>query len=173
MADTKTAGQSPAAPTKARTAAAYALPLIYRLFFLIIEPISALVGAYYAHFGQDQYLALTHAASAPSPIPLGTSIAVSQLANLYFFFAINEALVLRSTSDVRVWKTVLFCLLIGDLGHLYTVRGLGPEIYWSFAKWNAIDWGNIPFVYLGATMRLAFLANVGLGKGRQLAKKDK
>lgn len=173
MADAKTAGQGPAAPTKTRTAAAYSLPLIYRVFFLIIEPISALVGAYYAHFGQEEYLALTHAASAPSPIPLGTSIAVSQLANLYFFFAINEALVLRSTSDVRVWKTVLFCLLVGDLGHLYTVRGLGPEIYWSFAKWNAIDWGNIPFVYLGATMRLAFLANVWLGRGRQLTKKDK
>jgi len=96
---------------------------------------------------------------------------LSQLANLYLFFAINEALVLRSTSDLRVWKTVLFCLLIGDLGHLYTVRGLGPDIYWSFAKWNAIDWGNIPFVYLGATLRLAFLANVGLGKGRRLTKK--
>jgi hypothetical protein len=172
MADAQPAGRSPAAATKTRTAAAYSLPLIYRLFFLLIEPISALVGAYYAYFGQDEYLRLTHAASAPSPIPLGTSIAMSQLANLYFFFAINEALVLRSTSDVRVWKTVLFCLLIGDLGHLYTVRALGPEIYWSFAKWNAIDWGNIPFVYLGATMRLAFLANVGLGRGQQLTKKD-
>jgi hypothetical protein len=173
MANTKPAGQSPAVTTTTRTAAAFSLPLVYRLFFLIIEPISALVGAYYAHFGQDEYLTLTHAASAPSPIPLGTSIAMSQLANLYFFFAINEALVLRSTSDVRVWKTVLFCLLVGDLGHLYTVHGFGPEIYWSFAKWNAIDWGNIPFVYLGATMRLAFLANIGLGKGRKLTKKDK
>ncbi|OIW33176.1 hypothetical protein CONLIGDRAFT_163593 [Coniochaeta ligniaria NRRL 30616] len=172
MADAKPAGQSPAVPTKTRTAAAFSLPLIYRLFFLLIEPISALVGAYYAYFGQDEYLRLTHAASAPSPIPLGTSITMSQLANLYFFFAINEALVLRSTSDIRVWKTVLFCLVIADLGHLYTVRGLGPEIYWSFTKWNAIDWGNIPFVYLGATMRLAFLANIGLGKGRKLTKKE-
>lgn len=172
MADPKPAGQRAAAPTKTRTAAAFTLPLIYRLFFLIIEPISALVGAYYAHFDQDEYLTLTHAPSAPSPIPLGTGIAMSQLANLYFFFALNEALVLRSTSDLRVWKTVLFCLLVADLGHLYTVRGLGPDIYWTFAKWNAIDWGNIPFVYLGAAMRVAFLANIGLGKGRRLTKKD-
>lgn len=148
------------------------LPFIYRLFFLVVEPISVLVGAYYAHFRQDDYLRLSHAASAPSPIPLGSTIAMSQLANLYLFFALNEALVLRSTSDMRVWKTVLFCLLVGDFGHLYTVRELGPEIYWSISKWNAIDWGNIPFVYLGASLRLAFLADIGLGvKRRKLTKK--
>ncbi|GAB1319849.1 NADP-dependent alcohol dehydrogenase-like protein [Madurella fahalii] len=141
--------------------AGFTLPLPYRLFFLLIEPIATLLGAYFAHFDQPRYLELTHAASAPSPIPLGTSIAMSQLANLYFAFAISEALVLRSTSDIRVWKTVLFCLLVADLGHLYTVRVLGPQIYWSVWEWNAIDWGNIPFVYLGALMRVAFLAGVG------------
>lgn len=144
------------------------LPIAYRLFFLFIEPISALVGAYYAHFQQREYLLLTDASSAPvlTPVPTGTSIVLSQLANLYLLFALNEALVLRSTSDLRVWKTVLFGLLVADLGHLYTIKALGLGVYlpWNFAKWNAIDWGNVPFVYLGASMRTAFLANVGLGK---------
>ncbi|KAB5569969.1 hypothetical protein GE09DRAFT_1054884 [Coniochaeta sp. 2T2.1] len=171
MADTKTTTQAPQATAPVKRAAAYSLPIIYRLFFLIIEPIFALIGAYYAHFRQDDYLSLTHAVSAPFPIPLGTSIALSQLANLYVFFAINEALVLRSTSDVRVWKTVLFGLLVADVGHLYTVRELGPDVYWSFLKWNAMAYGNIPFVYLGAAMRLAFLANIGLGRGRAVTKK--
>ena len=120
----------------------FKLPIFYRLFFLLIEPISALVGAYYAFFGQDEYLKLTHAGSKPSEIPLGTSVALSQLANLYLFFAINETLVLRSTTDLRVWKTVLFCLLIGDIGHLYTVYPLGLDIYWSVWRWNAIDAGS-------------------------------
>jgi hypothetical protein len=137
------------------------LPTIYRLFFLVIEPVSALVGAFYAYFRQSTYLELTHADSTPSPIPLGTSIALSQLANLYFLFALNESLVLRSTSDLRVWKRVLFCLLIADLGHLYTVHELGLQIYWNVWKWTAIDWGNIAFVYFGAAMRIAFLAEVG------------
>jgi len=150
----------------------FSMPLLYRLFFLVIEPISALVGAYYAHFDQTAYLELSDAASLPSPIPRGTSIALSQLANLYLLFALNEALVLRATSDLRVWKTVLFVLLVADLGHLYTVRQLGVDIYWSVGRWNAIDWGNVPFVYLGATMRMAFLVDVGLGrKGKRLAKK--
>lgn len=152
------------------------LPLAYRLFFLFIEPVSALVGAYYAHFQQREYLLLTDAASAPvlGPVPTGTSVVLSQLANLYLLFALNEALVLRATSDLRVWKTLLFGLLVADLGHLYTLRALGPGLYlpWNFASWNAIDWGNVPFVYLGASMRTAFLAGVGLGgtRGKTLGK---
>jgi hypothetical protein len=112
-----------------------------------------------------EYLQLTHAASAPSSagtIPLSTSIVLSQLANLYLLFAINEALVLRSTSDLRVWKTVLFGLLLADFGHLYSVKDLGLEIYWNVLKWNRMDCGNVGFVYAGATMRLLFLTGIGL-----------
>ncbi|ORY63385.1 uncharacterized protein BCR38DRAFT_394279 [Pseudomassariella vexata] len=149
----------------------FKLPIPYRLFFLIIEPISALVGAYFAHFKQTDYLTLTHAPTAAdllsqgqtSPIPTGVSIIMSQLANLYLLFALNEALVLRSTGDQRVWKTVLFVLLLADFGHLYSVSGLGWRVYWDVREWNAIDWGNVPFVYFGASMRIAFLAGVGLG----------
>ena len=172
MADTKTTNQGSQAAAPVKRAAAYSLPIIYRLFFLVIEPILALTGAYYAHFCQDEYLSLTHVVSAPLPIPLGTSIALSQLANMYLFFAINEALVLRSTSDVRVWKTVLFGLLVTDIGRLYTIGGLGLDIYWSFAKWNTMYYCSLPVVYLGAIMRLAFLSNVGLGRERVITKKN-
>jgi hypothetical protein len=143
----------------------FVLPKAYRLFFLFIEPISALVGAYYAHFQPLSYLQLSHLPSAPAnteTIPLSTTIVLSQLANLYFLFALNEALVLRSTSDLRVWRTVLFGLLIADLGHLWSVKGLGGRIYYDVLRWNKIDWGNVGFVYMGATMRIAFLSGIGL-----------
>ncbi|KAH8595619.1 hypothetical protein B0O99DRAFT_652073 [Bisporella sp. PMI_857] len=145
----------------------FRLPFIYSAFFLIIEPISAIVGAYFAHFRQHEYLQMTHLASSSSgTIPQSTSIVLSQLANLYLLFAINEALVLRSTSDLAVWKTVLFGLLIADLGHLYSVRSLGPAIYYEAWNWNAMHWGNVGFVYAGAGMRLAFLSGVGLNTPR-------
>lgn len=131
----------------------------------MIEPVSALVGAFYAHFKPLAYLRMTHLSSSPSSpatIPLSTNIVLTQLANLYLLFALNEALVLRSTSDLRVWRTVLFGLLLADFGHLYSVRMLGVQMYWSFWTWNAMDWGNVGFVYLGAAMRMAFLAGVGL-----------
>ncbi|KAH0490655.1 hypothetical protein TgHK011_002113 [Trichoderma gracile] len=142
------------------------LPLAYRLFFLYLEPISALVGAYYAHFRQQRYLQLLlHTATAPAQlvaVPLGTSVAMSQLASMYLFFAINEALVLRATRDLRVWRTVLLVLLIADLGHLNSLKELGPKVYYDITGWNAADVGNVPWVYAGAGMRLCFLAGVGL-----------
>jgi hypothetical protein len=138
--------------------------MVYRLFFLIIEPISALAGAYMAYFQPANYLTLTTPLSpSPSDLPLSTSIVLTQLANLYLLFAINEGLVLRSTSDLRVWKTVLFGLLIADLGHLYSVKGLGVAGYWKIWEWNAMAWGNVGFVYAGALMRICFLSNVGIG----------
>ena len=87
---------------------------------------------------------------------------LAQLANLYFLFAINEALVLRSTSDLRVWKTLLFGLLIADVGHLYSVWGLGTGVYWEFHRWSPIDWGNVGFVYAGALTRICFLCGLGM-----------
>lgn len=135
---------------------------IYRAFFLFIEPVSALVGAYYSFYEQKTYLQLTHASSAPEAIiPLSTRIILAQLSNLYLFFAINEALVLRSTTDLTVWRAVLFALLLADFGHLYSVSALGSRIYWDFFSWNAIDWGNVGFVYVGVVMRLSFLLGVG------------
>ncbi|KAI0025010.1 hypothetical protein F4780DRAFT_775483 [Xylariomycetidae sp. FL0641] len=139
------------------------LPLPYRLFFLIIEPMSALVGAFYAHFRQSEYLSMTDALSAPQTLPTGTSVVMSQLANLYLLFALNEALVLRATGDLYVWRTLLFGLLVADFGHLYAVSAVGSWVFWDVTRYSAIDWGNVPFVYLGATMRLAFLCGVGLG----------
>lgn len=137
------------------------LPLAYRLFFLHLEPISALVGAYYTHFRQQRYLQLLHGATA-LVVPLATSVAMSQLANMYLFFALNEALVLRATRDLRVWRAVPLVLLIADLGHLYPLRQLGPGIYYNVMGWNAADVGNVPWVYAGASFRLCFLAGVGL-----------
>lgn len=137
-----------------------AIPLIYRVFFLFIEPVSTVVGAFYAHFQPFVYLTLSHAASAPrsvSAVPIGTQIALTQLANLYLAFAINEGLVLRYAKDVRVWRALLLGLLIADFGHLYSVHKVGLPIYWEFWTWNAIDWGNIAFVYCGAALRTSFL----------------
>ena len=145
------------------SAAKFRVPAIYRLFFLTIEPISALIGAYFAHFQPQTYLRLTHSASAPrDAIPTGTRVVLSQLANLYFLFAINEALVLRSTSDLRVWQVLLLGLLVADLGHLYSVSQLGVDVYWKIYQWSPMDCGSIGFVYVGAIMRISFLCDLGV-----------
>lgn len=146
------------------------VPWAYRLFFLYVEPISALLGAFKAFFEPDDYLRLTHAASAPSAeAPLAVKIVLYQLSNLYLLFAMNEALLLRVTQDMRVWKIFLANLLLADIGHLYSVRGLGPDVYLSPCTWTMMDWGNVAFVYLGATMRIMFLLSTTVPVSDSLA----
>ncbi|KAI9844318.1 MAG: hypothetical protein M1838_002223 [Thelocarpon superellum] len=115
----------------------FKLPVIYRLFLLTIEPIATL-------------------------IPLVTQVILTQLANLYFCLALNEALVLRCTSDLRVWRTLWLGLLIADFGHRYRVHSPGSTVYWNVLHWSPMDWGNIGFVYGGALMRICFLSGLGL-----------
>lgn len=92
-----------------------------------------------------------------------------QLANMYFVFAFNEALVLRATSDLRVWRVFLLGLLIADFGHIWSVNAFGLAFYYRFWEWNSIHWGNLGFVYVGASLRTAFLLGLGL-RGRRGAK---
>ena len=142
----------------------------YRIFFLYIEPISALAGAYFAFFQQQDYLDLIHIDSSPKHgVPISTRVVLAQLANLYFLFALNEALVLRATSDLRVWRALLLGLLIADFGHLYSVNAVGSYVYWNVVRWNAIDWGNVAFVYICAALRVSFLLGVGVGSSGQQA----
>ena len=152
---------------KPRPAADADIPKLYRFVFLYLEPLSTFAGAIQAHYRQEQYLSLTHAASAPGEIiPVSTSIVLTQLANLYMLLCINEALVLRATSDIKVWKVFLFGLLVADFGHLYSVHLVGSWVYWEFWNWNPIDWGNVGFVYFLALVRVCMLAGVGFREVR-------
>ncbi|OCB87205.1 hypothetical protein A7U60_g5721 [Sanghuangporus baumii] len=141
--------------------------LPYRLFFLYIEPISALLGAMYAA-RPAKYLSLLTLTSISSNTPAAEAsssqvrMALYQLSNLYLLFALNEHLVLSSTDSIRTWRRLLFCLLVADFGHLATMAPLGLDAYWKAWEWNAMLWGSIGFVYAGASMRLAFLFGIGI-----------
>lgn len=154
------------------------IPLAYRLFFLYIEPVSALVGAFYAGARPSEYLTyLSSSASSASLAqapPTPTLIALYQLANLYLLFALNEHLVLSSTTSRRTWRRLLFGLLVADIGHLATMIPLAQEkgfaaVFLNFWAWNAMEWGSVAFVYMGATMRSSFLLGVGLGETGKVA----
>lgn len=138
----------------------------YRLFFLYIEPISALAGAYYAALRQNDYLNdLSFGLQSPIPtqgLPTQTRMALTQLANLYLLFAFNEHFVLSSTSSMRVWRRLLTGLLIADFGHLISMIPLGSGVFWRVWDWNAMIWGSVGFVYIGAAMRMSFLAGLGM-----------
>lgn len=139
------------------------IALYYKVFFLFIEPVFALFGAICAGLYPGHYLAMTeHLPESMKVLPLGIHVSLQQLANMYLLFTLNEALVLRVTTDQRVWRTLLLNLLIADIGHLFSVAPLGVAIYYDITRWNSMDWGNIPFVYLGLTSRICFLLGWGV-----------
>ena len=150
-------------PTSARAAGSSTIPLLYRLFFLYIEPVATAVGAYYAALDQQAYMHLT-LPSVTTAISACESTVLYQLANLYFVFALNEALVLRATSDVRVWKVFLFGLLLADFGHLASVRGvMGWEVYYRFGSGTACIGAILGLCMLGLRCGRAFSWGLGLG----------
>ena len=150
-------------------------PLPYQVFILYIEPIATLIGAYYAFFMPETYLQLTQSSRFAGilAMPTATLVAMRSLGNMYLAFALSEALVLRATYDLKVWRMFLLVLLIADFGHLYSCLPLGLDVYYDVAKWNAIDWGNIGFVYVGATIRILLLAGVGMGGPKKAKAKAK
>jgi len=138
----------------------------YQLFFLYIEPISALAGSFYAGRPQE-YLSMLTMGKSLVPITDATAttqvnIALYQLSNLYLLFAVNEHLVLKHSRSLDTWRALLFGLLIADFGHLATNLSLGLDVYWKFWEWNAMMWGGVGFVYAGALARILFLLGVGV-----------
>jgi len=89
-------------------------------------------------------------------------MSLAQLANLYLLFALNEHLVLSSSSLKIVWRHLLFCLLLADFGHLTMMIPLGFDVFWKVWQWNAMVWGSVGFVYLGASLRIRFLVGLGM-----------
>ncbi|KAL3710394.1 hypothetical protein TMatcc_004188 [Talaromyces marneffei ATCC 18224] len=61
---------------------------------------------------------------------------------MYLLSTLNEALVLRVTTDQRIWRMLRLNLLIADIGHLFSVAPLGAAIYYDVTRWNAMDLGE-------------------------------
>ncbi|KAK9321777.1 hypothetical protein V1517DRAFT_325360 [Lipomyces orientalis] len=149
--------------------AAVALP--YRLYFLYFEPFFALSGAYLPIFRSEFYLSITVPHSilyptpnspSPSTQPL-TGLLLTQISILYAFFSFNEAVVLRCTDDLRVWRALLSGCLLSDFGHLYAnLIVADPTIFWNPWSWGVDEWGNLGILWAGAILRVAFLWGVGV-----------
>jgi hypothetical protein len=88
-----------------------------------------------------------------------------QLAAAYVFFAVVEGLVLRTTDETRVWRMIIFALLVCDIGHLCATWGeMGTEGIFSPFSWRAIDVMTMATFVAPFMLRVAFLLEVGLIK---------
>ena len=146
--------------------------LIYVHYFRTIEPILALVGAYLAHSSPGEFLQTMSPASfvmddsslSSSSSSQATQLLLSTLSATYFLFALNEALVLRATRNLSVWRSVQLSYMVCDVGHLYAIYVLCPSRFWAVAAWTARDWTNLGVLWFDVSLRAAFLVGIGVGK---------
>lgn len=138
------------------------IPLPYRVLLLWFEPLAAFNGALLAHFTPTRYLNTMSAVAKYDP---SNQVIYDQLAATYFLFAFNEAIVLRLSSDLRVWKAMVLGILLCDIIHLYgSWSALGTEVFVSPWLWRPEDAVNLSMLYVPGAMRIAFLLEVGYGK---------
>lgn len=134
------------------------IPLLYRVFVLWLEPAMAFNGAILCHFNPTFFLYTMSATAKYSP---SSQVIFDQLAATYVLFAFNEAIVLRITSDLRVWKAIILGILICDFLHLYASWCAMGEAFVRPWLWRPEDAMNLGLLYVPVMLRISFLGEVG------------
>ncbi|KAL8736878.1 MAG: hypothetical protein Q9181_002244 [Wetmoreana brouardii] len=145
------------------------ISLPYRLLFLYFEPFAAFGGTYITLTSPSTYLlSLSPSANATTYSSLTYPI-YAQLAGHLLLFSWLQAVLLRATASVKIWKIVLFGILLCDALHLYgNYVGLGAEVFWDPRQWRKEDWVTLVMTWGPAAMRAAFCLGVGVGEERKL-----
>ncbi|KAF9471302.1 hypothetical protein BDN70DRAFT_888280 [Pholiota conissans] len=170
-----------------------ALPGIYRLLFLYLEPVSTLTPAVIVWLFPGASWFYHQLIPSPLPVPShtldpSTQMAVWQLVNCYLLLGLISSLVFRAVRDAlpnnpaaqeRILGASFLALGIADLTHIAaTFIGLPPDLKYSPAKWNSMTHGNISSVVVLFLFRLAWYLGFGrtryyFGKSQARLEKDK
>ncbi|KJA29379.1 hypothetical protein HYPSUDRAFT_32799 [Hypholoma sublateritium FD-334 SS-4] len=153
-----------------------ALPGIYRLLFLYLEPISTITPALMVWFFPGASWFYHQLIPSASPVPVASLepkalMAIWQLTNCYFLLGLISSLVFRAVRDAlpnnpaaqeRILGASFLALGIADLTHIFaTFLGLPPDLKYAPGLWNSMTHGNITFVIVLFSFRFAWYAGIG------------
>ncbi|KAL2812788.1 hypothetical protein BDW59DRAFT_155112 [Aspergillus cavernicola] len=149
------------------------IPLFYRLVLLWYEPIGSGFGCYMNLAAKDMYLNSFIPTSLAVRDPTHNMI-FNQLGAGYFFVATSQAILLRYTNDMNVWKILNGCLLGWDFILLYSLwDGLSAQGRLDPGTWRSEDLSAIVPTIFMTVVRAAIVAGIGLGGSKPNAKKPK
>ena len=141
----------------------YHIPLLYRLFFGLFEPVSALNGTYLIIFYPEHFYLLNGLLPESDVVlPTATIVILYQLAIMFGSFGVSEAVILHMSDSMKTWKIYIASLLMSDLGILWCMHPLGLEYYWSPGAWNYIAGGSYALCYLCVVLRICFVLGIGV-----------
>ena len=126
---------------------------------LYFEPLCAINGAILALFCPTSLFSIMLPPNTSISITAIHEFLITNIASLWLFFAIIEAIVLRLTSDLKIWCAVVGAMLVSDIGFLYAPQRILPgwDVYWRVDQWRWEEWVNIGSSSLLLLIRVAFL----------------
>jgi hypothetical protein len=138
------------------------VPLMYRITFNWIEPFFATAGALQAYIFPQSLLEIEMPSIEYSPIlqPLFT-----QRTGLWLLLALNDAVTLRATHDVIIWRLILAGgLFSGFFYYLNILEDHGSARFWNPKAWDLNDWITLVLTLVPMAIKLAYVAGIGFGK---------
>ncbi|KAF5355618.1 hypothetical protein D9756_003956 [Leucocoprinus leucothites] len=155
-----------------------ALPGIYRLVFLHLEPLSTFIPVLSVWIapGINWFYQEQIPSNAPIPISLDdrTRMIISQLVNCYLLLGLLSSIVFRAvrstlpnnpSAQERLIGASLLALAIADVTHvLATFFGLPEQLRYTPQNWNGMTHGNITITTLLFFTRVAWF--LGIGRAR-------
>lgn len=141
------------------------VPFYYRLFFTYLDPIICVWGAYMDFFTPT--VVLSSHIPDPAPADIGHVMILKQRGGAMLNFAIMSAVLLRYTSDIKIWNIAQAAFLMVDITYFWSVYDVlqsQGRIGWE--SWRGEDCGSLVIVTAATMTRLAFLAKVAFEKGK-------
>jgi hypothetical protein len=143
----------------------------YRIWFTWIDPVTLVPTVLACIFSKKAFLEML----LPPPIPAIDalhSVLLHQTAALYGFMCITFAVLLRVSSDRKVWRTIQATVLAVDVSLFITgLVNLQEQGRLSLDKLVGFDFMGLGFTAVVALIRAGFLLGIGGGDGAR-AKKE-
>ncbi|KXH65661.1 hypothetical protein CSAL01_09673 [Colletotrichum salicis] len=138
-----------------------AVPGIYRLIIMTLEPVFALLGAVMVLHTPNQYLAgMTRNAFAYEP---NTQFIYTQLGGGWLHFAFTEGVVMRVFDDLTLWRVLCAGMLLSDAAFCHgTAQAVGGwEIWLDRSTWTVEDY--VAFFTTAPMVLVRILIVLGIG----------
>lgn len=139
-----------------------ALPFIYRLVLLTIEPAFAVMGSILVLTNPAFYAgSVTRHALSFAP---DTTFLYTGLGGAWLYFAFVEAVVLRLIDDLFLWRVLCFGMLFSDFTFIHSMAQAvgGWDVYSNLAEWTAEDWAGMAGTAPMVLIRILIVLGIGL-----------
>ena len=145
------------------------LPPFYAFFFTYFDPLISLSGAITDFIAPNFVVnSLVPASHLHTPsLHLHYNFIFQQAGGSMLAVSFLSGVLLRSSTDLKVWKHVQTAILLIDLATLYSAwDALRLQDRLEFRTWRGEDWGTVGLTAFVTVLRVAFLAEVGFRRGR-------